>query len=1204
MVTNDNIATNSMVIGSKDNITFINMPISSASEDKIGISQHVSELKTVIKKGAQSIAVTSDFGGGKSSLIRYLESEYSAFNTKFCYVNLWSQMNKSDSKDLHKSFIYQFASQINVRRGNYVSRRLSKNYGMFGVTFPSVGATLFAFAIFLFSVFGFICTTFYDEISKLVDIQFYNNHHEKIGVLSFVIAIFLAIFFIYKTDIIFSSKSSENNREIDEHELMDIYKTHICKFHFKHYIVVIEDLDRSENEKVNQFIKELRRYYIPCKRKRSKYAFVNWINDNILRNINRTTFIVNIKSEKEIAAENDKDLYSKAFDYVLNLKEINIDNYDVILKKLLEDNRNLFEKNKIPAFGKDDKFIPEFEWIIRGKKIGLREIKTRLSLAISTYVNLCSKFNSEYISLSKCIAAAYVLTAFEKEYTEIKDIGFDSIIDLYVSNPNMTEDDVSNCFEKTEKNVKISKVFAEDIKTLINNGLISMDYRQYFFNFPSDSYLHSDKQNRLINIILYDEDVSENADFPGLAKAVIELDKSIVIETFDRLIRLGKYFPDCIFYSRELFDIALDYNKENLCATLGEKLQYDSESISATAKIITNIIKHNLINIKEHTHMICNIISEKAPARSIVVFRKILIENFYENILKFKSLYFNDCPLITKAEVDSLKENTALLDLINFKSSELTIELVETIHISILTGFNLSDKSTLEKVADFYEKIFEVLGATEKITLTKFLFEICVKSKCINSKIEEIIIKNNKANDIIDSYVNTINLVDKHGTISENTLKYISDLKICQGLSESVCTKLQFAGFYRDFVINAYATQIDMINFNDENILNTIKDIDFLDEEDETVSLQLLLDVRNHILKQSKVVDVKKYQFLFMTPCPLIRASEINSINNRIESLRFIDASQINNDATTYLAEYLCTNTLSLNDSYEILCFVCSVDKKEVKQKFFMELNFDKIQYYRIAAYRKNHIIDLMNDVFNFEDISEQITYMTQTKCSNNTFEKNIKKAISEKKFDKHEEKYADYVRVAKQINNEMVNNLCALKSIYKMPVNVLEKLYSSKKYTYYVSSKTQYYGRFIFERHRLDCLDNAYEQIFLSEEGSYSNTKRKMSENREFVSYMRDKQAYVGATEHNRRLFANCQQTKHALKDLFENYNNKFIIEYLEISQGFFDEEAASYFVEKIKENTTVAAAESVYNNNHERLINSWLKSNFTRYHNKAKKG
>ena len=109
----------------KHNISFINMPISSDNEDKIGISQCASELKNVIKNGAQSIAVTSDFGGGKSSLIRYLESKYSGLTTKFCYINLWSQMRSHGSRDLHKSFIYQLASQISTKKGNYVSRRLS-----------------------------------------------------------------------------------------------------------------------------------------------------------------------------------------------------------------------------------------------------------------------------------------------------------------------------------------------------------------------------------------------------------------------------------------------------------------------------------------------------------------------------------------------------------------------------------------------------------------------------------------------------------------------------------------------------------------------------------------------------------------------------------------------------------------------------------------------------------------------------------------------------------------------------------------------------------------------------------------------------------------------------------------------------------------------------------------------------------------------
>ena len=133
------------------NVTFINMPIASANEDKIGITQYATEIQAVIKKGAQSIAVTSDFGGGKSSLIRCLESMYSGFTTKFCYVNLWSQLSGDDSEDLHKSFIYQLASQIGVKKGNYVSRRLSQNYGMFGITLPSIWSSILSFIMFLFS---------------------------------------------------------------------------------------------------------------------------------------------------------------------------------------------------------------------------------------------------------------------------------------------------------------------------------------------------------------------------------------------------------------------------------------------------------------------------------------------------------------------------------------------------------------------------------------------------------------------------------------------------------------------------------------------------------------------------------------------------------------------------------------------------------------------------------------------------------------------------------------------------------------------------------------------------------------------------------------------------------------------------------------------------------------------------------------------
>ena len=1178
------------------------MPISSDNEDKIGISQCASELKNVIKNGAQSIAVTSDFGGGKSSLIRYLESKYSGLTTKFCYINLWSQMRSHGSRDLHKSFIYQLASQISTKKGNYVSRRLSENYGMIGITLPSTITSVLSFIMFFFLSVGFVCTTLYDTISQYLIMDFYQEYHTQIGLASFLIAGFLAIVLLYNADIIFSSKSSEANRRIDEHELIDIYKTYICRFHFKHYIIVIEDLDRSEKDSVNSFIKELRRYYIPCRRKRSHCAIINWINQTIFQNINRVTFIVNIKSEHEVILENDENLYSKAFDYVLNLKEINIDNYDIILQKLLEDHRKNFKRNGIPAFDSNDKPIPEFEWIIRGEKIGIREIKKRLSIAISTYVNLCSKFNEKYISLKKCIAAAYIVSAFENEYVDIKDIGFDTVIDLYVSNHNFSSKDISKAFEGNDKKILISDAFASDIKTLISNGLIATDYRQYFFNFPADSHLRSDKQNKLINIMLYEQDISNDETFSDLVVDVVREDENVVIESFKRLDRLGKYFPICIFYSKELFDIALKYSTEKMFNTLSEKLQYDDESITATGKILIDIIKKNLMDTQNYINIICDIVSDKASPRSIIVFRRLLIENFYDDIFKFKSLFFGECPLITKAEVDSLKENVNLIKLINLDSSELNMELIQIIHTSVVSGFNLTLADVLEKVADFYEELFATVGTTEKNTLTRYLFEILSQSKIIDKKIEKLLITNNDFKDIEDQYIRKVCLAEPFGAISENTLKHLSELKVSKNLTESVCIKLKNSGYYRAFVINACFTNINLINFEEEEILRTVKGMDFNDKEDESVSHELLFLIRSRILSKYRNLCAENYRFLFAVPNPIITEEEIALIINKSIALDIIDKTQIDEENGEYIINYFGKYISDLNESYEILCFICDIEDEELKRTLFLKLDFDKIQYYRIAAKRKKHIIEKMSVAFDFEDISEQITYMTITKTTNGEFEKNVKKAIAEKMFDDYQEKYAEYVRVVKQANYETINNLCALNKIYKMPRHILDKLFAAKKFTYYVASKTQLENEFVFESENLELLETPYEQIFLSGEDSYKFTKEKMSKNEEFVLFMHNKRLYVDTPVHNRKLFANCLQSLHCLQNLFENYECEFIVEYLRTIGGFEDKDAAMYFIEKIKESPVIAADDTMYNNNHNKLIDSSLKGILTRFHNVAK--
>ena len=55
---------------SKKDRVYINQPISKLDNDAINMTSYVDELESAIESGAKSIAVTSTFGSGKSSLIK------------------------------------------------------------------------------------------------------------------------------------------------------------------------------------------------------------------------------------------------------------------------------------------------------------------------------------------------------------------------------------------------------------------------------------------------------------------------------------------------------------------------------------------------------------------------------------------------------------------------------------------------------------------------------------------------------------------------------------------------------------------------------------------------------------------------------------------------------------------------------------------------------------------------------------------------------------------------------------------------------------------------------------------------------------------------------------------------------------------------------------------------------------------------------
>ena len=135
----------------KDNaLLFLNTPARSNDEDVIGISTYVEKLNAAINSDAQMIAITSPFGAGKTSAIEMLQHSRANMSVdssarfvsrlklklsekkrikseKIINISMWVHIAKdknvesANTTELHRSFVYQFASQINQKKGTYLT---------------------------------------------------------------------------------------------------------------------------------------------------------------------------------------------------------------------------------------------------------------------------------------------------------------------------------------------------------------------------------------------------------------------------------------------------------------------------------------------------------------------------------------------------------------------------------------------------------------------------------------------------------------------------------------------------------------------------------------------------------------------------------------------------------------------------------------------------------------------------------------------------------------------------------------------------------------------------------------------------------------------------------------------------------------------------------------------------------------------------
>lgn len=157
----------------KDKI-FLNRPIQNEEEDWIGISTYVDVLDGAVEAGAKIIAVTSDFGTGKSSLISLYQKKYRNKKKKILNINLWGTYDHQTNGqellpiELHKSFLYQTVNQLYPPiwgKGSYISKRLSKDYGIISISGRNLIQAILTIVAIVLGLSGFFALKFREVIA-------------------------------------------------------------------------------------------------------------------------------------------------------------------------------------------------------------------------------------------------------------------------------------------------------------------------------------------------------------------------------------------------------------------------------------------------------------------------------------------------------------------------------------------------------------------------------------------------------------------------------------------------------------------------------------------------------------------------------------------------------------------------------------------------------------------------------------------------------------------------------------------------------------------------------------------------------------------------------------------------------------------------------------------------------------------------------
>jgi hypothetical protein len=689
-VKNSEVGSDTLVQNSTP-IVFVNKPICNSDDDVLFYSTQADAITTAVSQGANMIGVIADYGAGKTSLTELLCLQDSKAKQPIS-IYLWDSLSKHESSGdnevkpiaaITRSFLYQLACG-NVKDDMYarnINWRLSRNYGVLSVT--PTRRNFWIYIIIASLVYIIPQSAMLSFTITAAWLKFILNALSPWG------AAIIALIGLVKTNVAFSLWDSQGKRQPESSDTYSLF-SEIIREVFAEDIrryVFIEDLDRIKDKAtVIEFLKEVYKFNALLKKEYKK----------------RVVFVVSVMPEYRLSTKELKDeygahLYSKIFDYLVVLPSIHIHDYESVLLDILKTNKE--QISKIIGEPLDKKMPSQFAWLIKGDNLTVRDIKNRLNICFSIYERLRRRQNTEgslHLQLSKCAAVAYLLDRYPESISCLmqNEVGFDTLVSLStqlhtkcrfgtIEESKMKEDlaqELVKALEEVkgssielrkkiianEEDKKRDELFQTDLVDLLTTQFVEDDYHQYFYTYPKHSRILKVHENRVKTLLLSNGIVDDE-----LLADILTVRKNspdIITSQVQLFLDLKTGLPNCVFSSKDLFEIVFEEFSEDTSKELVRLLNWEQRKLDSTKKLLNFL--ENEVDSKYHKkllELLADLLVEKLEAESIEsisLVRQILIQILGAD-MKYMTPLFHEVgmPLIQETEMALVSDVNLIIEL-------------------------------------------------------------------------------------------------------------------------------------------------------------------------------------------------------------------------------------------------------------------------------------------------------------------------------------------------------------------------------------------------------------------------------------------------------------------------------------------------------------------------------------------------------------